>query len=749
MHPLEKHIKSSEDWLIRRILDYARRFEFTKYTSTLEEAWRISIVGLSETIIKALEKGDSPLELHPDENYSQDPVAAFGILEAQRHRERGIRLDMFLGLMKYYKQSYIDLVHESEFEKTAQTRYEYFIERCFDHIEIGFCAEWADTPDSKLFTDLQTTNRRMTNEKNKYLTLFESLHDPVFLLDIDDAVTNINHAAADLFVDFTVPGKSYYNPSDFRDRLPWLEEELRILKSKPDRSLEVEKTLDTRIGARCFQVKIQEMLDVSEKFSGTVVILDDITKEKTAQASLLQFKQIIEQIPVTVLMTNPAGEIEYINPKFTEVTGYNSEEAMGENPRILKSGEQPDATYKELWETITRGEVWTGEFHNKRKDGSLYWEAASIGPVLDESGITTHYVAVKEDITEQKRIQEKLRESETWFREIFNNVSDALFVHKIGKAGMPDQFVQVNDVACLRLGYTTEEFAQMSPGDLDDAQSGIDVPALMKELLKNGNKTFEQIHRHKNGSLIPVEISSHVFTLTGRKYVLSVARDITDRKETELKLKALLREKEILLKEVYHRVKNNFAIVSSLLSLQSSQLDDARASELFEESRDRVMTMSMIHQQLYQADDLSSVDFRSYLDKLALSLYRSYVKDPSRIRLKEDIDNIPVGVDLAIPCGLIVNELLTNAFKYAFPNNQDVSGNISLSLKQVNGEVELKVMDDGVGFPESFCIDKSESLGLQLVRMLTKQIRGSLEMVTPPGATFIIRFPYSPDSAGH
>ena len=152
--PLCDHLVVQEEWLMQRVLDYAHERDYTKYTSTLVEAWRISIVGLTETIQKAAALGDAVPELGPDDDYVQDPIASFGIMEAQKHRERGITLSMFLGLLKYYRQSYIDCVAESEFTPEEMAYYCLFIDRCFDRVEIGFCQEWANVTGGEKLSEL-------------------------------------------------------------------------------------------------------------------------------------------------------------------------------------------------------------------------------------------------------------------------------------------------------------------------------------------------------------------------------------------------------------------------------------------------------------------------------------------------------------------------------------------------------------------------------------------------------------------
>ena len=169
MDDLIKLLDNNEDWLIERILKYAKRYGYTKYTSTLEEAWRMSIAGLSASLLKGIRQYSGVPEFGPDEDFSGDPLADFGLIEARRHRERGINIAMFLGLMKYYRQSYVDLLDEKSAFKKKIKGYRVFLERCFDRIEIAFCQEWTCNKPDDLILELQKKNRMVTNEKNKYL----------------------------------------------------------------------------------------------------------------------------------------------------------------------------------------------------------------------------------------------------------------------------------------------------------------------------------------------------------------------------------------------------------------------------------------------------------------------------------------------------------------------------------------------------------------------------------------------------
>ena len=217
-------------------------------------------------------------------------------------------------------------------------------------------------------------------------------------------------------------------------------------------------------------------------------------------------------------------------------------------------------------------------------------------------------------------------------------------------------------------------------------------------------------------------------------------REIEEHKETEQKLLRLLDEKTVLLQEVHHRVKNNLQIVSSLLNLQKEAILDPRDMVLFSESQSRVRSMAMIHEQIYGTNDFSSIDFGQYLHNLCNALMMSYDTSKSMARLVIDADEVRFDVGTAIPCGLIVNELVSNSLKYAFPDGR--SGCITVSLRKNGDHVcHLSVADDGIGMPEETALPRAKSLGLTLVSILSKQVKATVETDVIGGTRFTISFP--------
>jgi PAS domain-containing protein len=310
MNALSAILEKNEDWLMERVLDYAKQHGYTKYTSTLKEAWRLSISGLTDSIVNAIQSSDHQgiPELNSEEDLTVDPIARFGITEARRHRKRGVSLGMFSGLMKYYRQAYVDLIRQEAPTAEKRNEYELFINRVFDRIEIGFNVEWSGSDINTSLHELQMKNRLMTNEKNKFLTIFESIPNPIIILNQKNEIDTMNLAAVNLFKKDAVAGSQHYripgnrsvklqprfqeDEKDFdpgflsgcsvAELFPWLEDELMAFKQNQAASNDFEKSIGAEANRIVYRVKFSKNLDVSGKFEGIIIILEDISSLKQA-----------------------------------------------------------------------------------------------------------------------------------------------------------------------------------------------------------------------------------------------------------------------------------------------------------------------------------------------------------------------------------------------------------------------------------------------------------------------------------
>jgi len=264
-----------------------------------------------------------------------------------------------------------------------------------------------------------------------------------------------------------------------------------------------------------------------------------------------------------------------------------------------------------------------------------------------------------------------------------------------------------------------------------------DGKSMMSRLLVGETVRYEMKVKTRSGEERWLDLAAGLLQFREDSAVLVTGFDVSDRKMADEKLLASLHEKEILLKEIHHRVKNNLQVISSMLSLQSMNIDP-QLNSIFRESQDRIRSMALIHEKLYGSSDLSCIDFGEYVQSLTAYLLRSYSSGNHTIKLNTDVSDILLGIDLAIPCGLIINELVSNSLKYAFPGGR--AGTITVSMRRDGEQYILVVGDDGVGMPLDLDYRKTGSLGLQLVDLLNEQLEGSIGMSRSGGTWFTIRF---------
>jgi diguanylate cyclase len=294
---LSELLAEREQWIMRRVLGYARELGFAAYTSTLEEAWRVSVSGLSASLVESLETRGFDDELRADEDPSADPSVVFGMAEADLHRSRGISLGMFLALMKYYRESYLDLA-DLFVKGPLRADVKHAIGRFFDRVEIAFSERWAGLGESARLEELRDANRKLTNAKNKYLTLFESLEVPVFLLDNDRRIDNINESAARTFGFEGPSGSAYYSSLHVGQSLEMVQTEVADFFEVGLPEVAIERMLQTDERPRYFEVRLKRMLDVSGKYAGATATFMDVTLRKMNEE---RFRNLSLRDPLTGL----------------------------------------------------------------------------------------------------------------------------------------------------------------------------------------------------------------------------------------------------------------------------------------------------------------------------------------------------------------------------------------------------------------------------------------------------------------
>lgn len=701
----------------------------------------------------------------------------------------------------------------------------------------------------------------------------------------------------------------------------------------------------------------KEIVDRTEKItsygyvvkdSGSVVLLASIkmafrlhAAHRALQASEDRYSKAFHTSPDAVNLNRlNDGVFLAINEGFTKATGYTNEEVLGRSSRSddLRIWVREEDREKLVAGLKECGEVTGLEAEFRSKDGTL--KTGMMSARVIDVGEEKCILSVTRDITERKKADELLRASQALMRVLFDNAKDNVMVNEVGPDGVPGPFVDVNESTCKALGYSREELLQMSPMDITEAGDPAEMLRISFQLLNERHAHYEVRGRRKDGGRPLFDVQAQLVTSGSRKIVISISRDITERKalenvrerrlsylsgrygfatditfhdlfdvkeiqeiqdafaeatgvasvitdttgvpittpsgfcdlcqdiirktekgrqncqysdrilgmmnpggpiaqpclsgglwdggtsiqvgdlhlanwligqvlddsidqekmlaygkeigadEHEFKealgkvtrmpkgqflkicnalfliarllsrlalqnvqqarhiaareraeeaLRGMVKQKETLMQELQHRVKNNLGIVSSLLALEKPRLADSQARQVFTNAENRIRALSRIYEQLYRSDALARIDLCPYISELAQGLVENYALEGGRIGLTLQVEDMQMDLKRAVPLALILNELITNAMKYAYPGG--AQGNIRIGLKRADGGIILSVSDNGVGLPRDFVLEKSGSMGLRLVQMLVEQLDGALTMTSDHGTDWTIRFP--------
>ncbi len=485
------------------------------------------------------------------------------------------------------------------------------------------------------------------------------------------------------------------------------------------------------------------------------------------RSSELRQRAVLDNIPDPVWVKDKDNRYTAVNEAWSRATGKKASEVVGRFGSELSSG------------GIVHGLVLTepghhDEDHTRREQrvtlegGKVSWFDSIEGPLIDVNGTVIGSVGIARDITDLKFSEEALRKSEATLRSLFyaSPVGIALVSPQRHVMWMNERMSvitgygidELNGESFVRILYESEEeYNRVGKVVYGGAMAG-----------RIGEAETRWVHK-KQDSILDMHLSAAAIDPQDISAgIVLIARDITTRKQAEESLKTSLREKEVLLREIHHRVKNNLQIISSLLNLQSGYIKDGEALDMFKESINRIKTMAHIHEKLYQSRDYARINFSDYVDDLTSQLYSSYGLMPDCVRLRTKIEDIPLDISTAIPLGLIINELVSNAMKHAFPDGR--RGEIGIFMKRETGAMDgdghsgkaetnktllenegrksdrfprivLTVSDNGKGFPEDLDFRNTESLGLQLVMELTEQLEGQVELIRHGKTKFMIIIP--------
>ncbi len=393
--------------------------------------------------------------------------------------------------------------------------------------------------------------------------------------------------------------------------------------------------------------------------------ISDITPRKLAEEALSaseeKLRQFLEHSPVPMAISNADGAIEFINRSFTRILGYEQTDIPSVEEWLRRA--YPDETYRR--QAVARWEKTIVQTARENRpvassEETVYKVATKDGGTrfLDIQGalIGGKLFVVLNDITGRKQAEQALRMTQF----AVDRVRDGVYWVKLDS-----RFLYVNDAACQSLGYSRDELLGLSVSDINPEFPPEAWAVHWQTLREKKSLVLESRQRRRDGTVFPVEISANLITYGDREYDVAFVRDISDRKRDEEKLKDSLAEKEVLLREVHHRVKNNLQVVSSLLELQSKSAQDPSIRQMFKESLQRVKSIALVHQHLHQSEDIARIDLAKYIDGLSRNLHMAYFGAGETVFIRRRLDSAATSIDTAVPCGLIVNELVVNALKHA------------------------------------------------------------------------------------
>ncbi|MFC1852312.1 PAS domain S-box protein [candidate division CSSED10-310 bacterium] len=590
---------------------------------------------------------------------------------------------------------------------------------------------------------MQGLEKDLRKVERKYQQLLETLHEGIWAIDKEQYTTFVSPRLAEM-LGYTVAEMIGKHLFDFMDEPAVLVCQQYLIHRRQGISEKHDFEFIKKDGSRMYAlVGATPLTDEEGNYNGALAAVQDITDRKQAEENILlaneRLRFLLSSTSAVIYTAKAADDYEatFISQNVSQLTGHEPSE-FTDNASFWLNHIHPVDVEGVLAELphIFENELYTYEYRFRHKNGTYLWMRDEMKLVRSKFGEPIEIIGYWIDITDRKHAEEALRKSEERFRELAELLPQTVFeidTHAV--------VTFVNKTGLITFG--------LSETDIKTGFNQINtfVPADRKRALENinrivegeniGEKGIEYNMQRQDGSTFPAIIYAVVILHEGVSVgVRGIVVDVTDQKYAAEKIKNSLREKEMLLREIHHRVKNNLQVVLSLLNIQSRKIDDEKYLNTFKEIQHRVYTMALIHEKLYQSKDLTKIDVAQYIRTLTRYLIQTYKME--RIQLRTNISSIHLGINTAIPCGLIINELVSNSLKHAF--QKGASGTISIDcFFNTSDTLILIIKDDGCGFPKDL-INK-DSLGLKLVKMLSEQLKGTVTFATDEGTQVKIEFP--------
>jgi PAS domain S-box-containing protein len=458
--------------------------------------------------------------------------------------------------------------------------------------------------------------------------------------------------------------------------------------------------------------------------------------EKRAKQSEERYRQAVEHSPNPILTVDADGRILSWNRACEKTTGYSREEAIGRDAGDFIYSEGDSPYLKDLTRRVFAGEYFNKASLNFRvRDNEVKNMMSRAYPLTGPSGEVMECMLANTDITEIKQAEQALRDSEERLRVSFDTELVAWAISRLSDG----TYIEANPGFLAITGYTRDELLGRS-----SINHGFFTPeerkSLVEDLEKQGRLHNQELtFTTKNGLQRTILFSLGPISVKGEPCLLATMVDITDRKDAEELLKASIREKEVLLREIHHRVKNNMAIINSLLSMRSEYPVDGNPRDMLEDIRNRIRSMAVAHEILYRSENLADLDAPVYIRNLLDHLMTAYGQVGVPVNLNTDLQHIRLGLDTASALGFLLTELVSNSLKHAF--TPDREGLITVSLNELhNGKLELTVADNGGGLPEDLDMENPKTMGFELINTFVEQLQGDITIDGEQGTRVVVRF---------
>jgi PAS domain S-box-containing protein len=621
-------------------------------------------------------------------------------------------------------------------------------------------------------TTLVRAEEELKESEERYSSLFSHNHSVSLIIDPDTAmIVDANDAAA-----------RYYGYS--RDvlltmgihelnRLPRKNVVRNLMRAKDEKEKHFHSIHYRADGEKRYVEVYSGPIRIQGK-SLFYSIIHDITDRKRAEDSVREsenkFATVFQRSPVALtLVSANDGIFVDINDAFVRNSGYHHDDVIGKTPDQVGLFADPDE-YRRMRVTLREHEAVNGmEISCRTKTGDLRTCLFSSGLIV--MGQKPYVLSTVQDITDRKQAEQALRESEERYRTLIDQLPDYVIVHRAGV------LLYVNKTAAVSMGYEAASVIGrpitdfIAPEHLDQVRQ-----AIVQRMAGENVPSYEMKIAAKDGTYRTILVNGAAISYEGRPASLNVLTDITLLKQAEEKIRSAneelekrvtertealigtneqliseiaartraeqeikrsLEEKDLLLREIHHRVKNNLQIIASLLKLQSRHISDPNVLEAIQSSQSRIRAMALVHERIYRSHKIAEINLRDYLNYLTRQIFQFYNIQQHVISLSVTMEDIMADIDTVTPLGLIMNELVSNSLKYAFPDGRNGQIRIECTPKGPDG-LRIIYHDDGAGMPAGFDWKNAESLGLRLVNSLVDQLNGTIEMGTGKGTTFII-----------